>query len=127
MKTISMDAHDMSKQNLVTTSRGDFYKCSVCGVAGFRTSVAPLITVTEEQFKVAQKCTFVTSNKQPNSLRPSEVKVLRILDQFGIEPGVHKVVDCPASYAERYANDIWIWSEKRNEAIRLLPEEYQNA
>lgn len=127
MKTVSMNDHDMEKQNLVTTSRGDFYKCKVCGTAGFRTNVSPIILVTEAQFKISQKCTFIKKvavTTTPGTL-PTEVHVLQYLDQFGIEVGVHKVVPCPAEYQDRFGDQVWVWSEKRKEAVRLLEEEYK--
>jgi hypothetical protein len=122
MKTISMDNHDMVKQNLVTTKQGDSYRCLVCGVEGWRQNVSPIITITEAAFLVAEKCTFLSS-KPPKEL-PAEVKVRVDMPNFGIEAGIHKVVPCPDEYKNRYADDVWVWSEGRKEPVRLLPGEY---
>lgn len=48
------------------------------------------------------------------------------LTQFGFRVGeVYEVVQCPEIHKEKYGDDIWIYSEKRQEPVRLLFREYE--
>lgn len=60
----------------------------------------------------------------------SKVKKVKLTDpylaQFGFKKGeIHEVVDCPKEHEEKYKDCVWIYSEERNEPIRLLADEYR--
>ena len=115
-----MELHDFDKQNLVTTNKGDLYKCSICGATGYRRSLAEVITVSETEFKKALKCTKTKNN---TSLSFSKVTT-KDMPYIGLEEGIHKIVECPVEYKDKFNNDVWVFSKKRNEPVRLLPHEY---
>lgn len=110
--------HDFQKQNLVTTPKGDLYKCSECKAQGYRAGLSPFIILSESEFKKSLKC-------EPEKTElPKEVSV-KDMPYVGIVAGTHKVVKCPEGYTDKYADDVWVFSESRGEAVRLLPHEYK--
>lgn len=120
MKTVSMMSHDFQKQNLVTTSKGDLYKCSVCEASGYRDGLAPSIILTESEFVKASKCSFVPKT---SGNRPKKV-LLDNMPQFGFFYGIYDVVDCPEECADKYSDDVWVYSNFRGEPVRLFSSEY---
>lgn len=122
MRSIDMNSHDFRKQNLVTQKKGDFYKCSVCGCEGWRQSLSNELTVTEEMYKIASKCQFKPPQDERKSYRPKNV-LLKTMAYVGIVGGVHPVIDCPEEYKNIFSADVWVWSDSRNEAVRILPHE----
>lgn len=115
---VSMNDHDFEKQNLVTQKGGyDVYKCTSCGLLGKRTSIDDTIVCR--------------SNKKCNRPAPATPKKVVITDNyvirnFGFEAGVeYETTNCPDEYKGKYDNDVWVYSERRKEPIRLISHEYQ--
>lgn len=47
------------------------------------------------------------------------------LIQFGFKVGeIIETIKCPDEYKEKFGDDIWVYSEKRQEPVRLLFKEY---
>jgi len=67
MKVVSMEDHDFHKVNLVTQTKGDYYKCSVCGCEGWRNGLSGSILVTDARYKKSKSCTFLLAkeNSEP--------------------------------------------------------------
>lgn len=122
MKTIDMNNHNFNKQNLVTTNKGDLYKCTICGCEGYRHSLAPTITVTDLMANKAMKCTFKPQNNNIGIKRPKLVLTKSVPVEGGVDEGIHEVVPCPVEYKDRYINDIWVLSNN-NIPVRVLPHE----
>lgn len=122
MRPVSFSNHNFEKQNLVTTTKGDFYKCSVCGASGYRAGLQAVIMLNQAQFKVAAKCTFKASEDTTPTVKLPKRVLLPTMKNIGIIEGVHDVVQCPSEYA-RFKNDVWVYSESRKEAVRVLPYE----
>lgn len=118
MKSVQMSSHDFDKVNLVTLSKGgDQYRCAVCGCTGIRISIEPIVTLSEKEYNKSIKCDF----KKLSELRKLPVKVL--LDDMpyvGIRCGVYNVEPSPI---DDYKDDVWVFSESRNELVRVLPYE----
>ena len=123
MKTVKIDNHDFNKVNLVTTKKGDLYRCSSCGVSGYRVGLEPIIRLTDSDFKKSMKCKLSISAIDDTPNRPKEV-LTNDLPYLGIEYGIHKVVDCPKTHIE-FKNDVWVFSKSRNEEVRLFSHEYE--
>lgn len=118
MKDIEMSRHDFKKQNLVGDKHGrDYYKYSFCTCTGYRKGLLPIVQVTVVMSKIAATCTY-----NPNIKRPKKVLV-NTMRYIGIIEGVHDVVECPEEDKGMYDHDVWIYSEQRKEAVRLLPHE----
>lgn len=122
MKSIPMNEHLFEKINLVSLKDGsDDYKCLVCGCKGNRKAFTEFVTVSEEQAKIAAKCKCEKSDPTPVR-RPKKVLLDKML-HIGIpEDGVYEVIEAPAHYL-KYANDVWVMSPTRKEAVRILPNE----
>lgn len=130
-----MTNHDFHKLNLVTTSKGDLYECTVCKASGYRMGFNESILLTDKMFNVAEKCSFKNGifkigelanrviEKVSNEIkRPKKVLTYSIPVEGGVDEGIHDVVPCPPEYLEKYSNDIWILSEK-GVPVRVMPHE----
>lgn len=121
--SLSDKNHKFEKSNLFTQSgKGgsfDEYKCVHCGLKGKRYGLSDIITV-----KKAKTCTNVAAPKQ-DSL--GQVKISSSIDPraWGLNPG--EIVDrvaCPPEEANRFGNDVWVFSPSRKEPVRLFDSEY---
>lgn len=127
MKVVLMSKHDFNKVNLVTISgkKGDLYKCQECGAQGYRCGLAPMVELTEAEFKKAENCSFASRVTKTIDLRPrlQEIETGE-MPYIGIKAGVHKCVSCPIKYAQ-FAGDAWVFSDERQEPVRLLRGGYK--
>ncbi len=122
MKSVNMDSHDFQKQNLITIKgKGDLYKCSVCGAEGYRPTIHSNVILSESEYKKASKCLFAAANKPS---RPKQV-LTGDLPNMGVKYGIHDVVACPDEYKNKYESDVWVFSEGRQEPVRLFSDEYE--
>lgn len=121
MKSVDMKLHDFNKQNLVGDSKHrDKYKCSVCGVQGFRNGLSATVLLSDKDYKISQTCSFY--NNTENTKRPAKV-LLDDMPYIGIKEGVYDVVAIPEKYKEQYPDSVWVFSKIRNEPVRILPNE----
>lgn len=115
--------HKFDKVNLVTQRNKngyfDEYKCEYCGLKGKRYRIDSEVL----QVRKAKVCTHKAEIVEQVNLG----KALIIHDHpsvFGFEKGkTYERVPCPVEFLEKYSDDIWIYSEKRKEAVRLLDHE----
>ena len=122
MKTVvQMEGHDFQKKNLVTTSKGDLYECSVCRATGYRNGLLGEILLTSPEFKKSQTCTFV---RKRITHRAATQLLVYDNPQFGLVEGFMDTVPCPKEF-QKYSNDIWVYSVLRKEPVRLLSGEYE--
>lgn len=124
MKTLDMNLHDFRKRNLVTTPKGDLYECTICKTSGYRIGLASFIKVTDNEYKKSLKCNFLGIDIETKHNLPKEVMVNN-MPYIGLKYGMHKVIPCPDEYKKKFTNDVWVYSESRKEAVRLLPGEYE--
>lgn len=131
MEEVKITLHQFEKQNLVTISKGrksyDIYKCKCCGLEGKRASFTDVIQVTRNKVS----CTFYKAQIKKAKEEKENCDKVKIIDHypchsFGLVYGnIYDRVECPVSEKEKYNNDIWVYSEKRKEPIRLLSGEYE--
>lgn len=120
-RNIPYSQHEWEKQNLVTiVNKGKVYdlvKCKKCGLVGKRHGFNELVEVN----KKVKPCTanYVIE-------RPQKVKIIYDGGNLGVIPNeIYDVVDCPKEYKGKFDNDVWVFSQKRKEPVRLLSGEYQ--
>lgn len=122
MKTLDFSFHDWHKVNLVSLKNGgDKYRCLICGAEGIRPAFAEFVKVTEANFKTAQKCT----GKQKKEIEKNGLPVRVRLDEVwavGVEAGTYDVLPAPQEH-QQFKDDVWVYSKKRKEIVRILPEE----
>ncbi|MEY4934391.1 MAG: hypothetical protein RIS64_750, partial [Bacteroidota bacterium] len=112
---VHMSKHRFDKVNLITTKKGDEYKCKDCGCNGFRDGLRPFIMV--KKGKDMSFCPKAQYNR-PVTVQLNE----SVCIQFGFEMNkIYTVVDSPDP---KYKNDVWVFSEQRNEPVRLLDGEF---
>lgn len=126
MQVVSLNdkSHNFQKTNLVTlrdaSGMHDTYECSHCGLSGKRYGMNEFIVV-----KKIIACTNKPTIVPQNNLG----KVIMLhphVTMFGFElEKEYDRVPCPAEYMDKYSDDIWVYSEKRGEPIRLLSHEAQ--
>ena len=100
------------------------WECSQCGCIGIQEGFARIIKLQKAYVNVdcPKDSSMIQTLLQPRG----NVKLTRPFPDFGFEEGqVYEIVTCPAEYQIKYGSDIWIFSEKRNEPVRLLPREYR--
>lgn len=131
MENIKITSHQFTKQNNITISRGrksyDIYKCQCCGLEGKRYGLTEEITVVRNKVS----CSFYKNKLAKDKEDYDNSTKVKITDRypcisFGLEYGaIYDRVECPEEEKEKFANDIWVYSEKRKEPIRLLEGEYK--
>jgi hypothetical protein len=111
--------HEFEKTNLVSDKNGnDFYKCCNCGIKGKRRAFSESIEVSGIESKVL-RCNL---EKNPNIGK----SIIVLINQFGLKSGEeHIIVECPESELKKYSMETWVFSENRNEPIRLFGNEYK--
>ena len=125
METISLrdPHHKFGKVNLFTqrNKKGSFdeYKCEYCGLKGKRYGIGSEVL----QVRKAKVCTHKAEPVEQVNLG----KALITHDHpsmFGFEKGKeYDRVSCPVEFLEKYSDDIWLYSEERKEAVRMLDHE----
>lgn len=120
METIHILSHAFEKVNLVTQhSKGvsfDTYKCKQCGLTGKRIGISENILVNKDK----PSCPF----KQQKIIK---VKIISdyVCSQFGFERGrIYDTCDCPKKSKKDYSDAVWVFSEDRKEAVRLIDGEF---
>lgn len=126
-----MYEHDFVKQNLVTIVEKrrtyDHYKCKTCGCEGKRYGLSSFVTgKVNNSLNPKPRCT------KAKIIDFQQKKVLIIADtelaNFGIvKGGIYETVPCPAEHTYRpdFVSSVWIFSEQRKDACRLLEHEYE--
>ena len=127
MESISILSHDFEKQNNITIRRGnqlyDIYRCRCCGLTGKRMGLAGEISVSGNKVSCRRYKSFVQKNKEAEKVKITHPYPC---DQFGFE--LYKVYDripCPENMRDKYADDVWVFSENRKEPVRLLEGEFR--
>jgi hypothetical protein len=117
MIEISISSHRFVKVNIMTIVRGrkayDKYRCMDCGLEGKRYGLSDLISVRRDKrcSGVAKKHVCIMTGSLESS--------------FGLMADkVYPVCTCPEEKKEKYAKDVWVFSEKAGEPVRLLVGEY---
>lgn len=126
MRTISIGKpHNFKKKNLVTQSsrKGtyDIYECENCGIVG---KAFQLGTIQIKDSYSDEKAEYCLNKKSVIT----NVKVTGdyVCNNFGLEKNKeYQICECPEEYKDRFSLDVWVFSEKRGEAVRLLPEEFE--
>lgn len=136
-----MTGHDFHKQNLVTTPKGDLYECTVCKASGYRMGFTERILLSDKMAVKAEQCSTETfekisvadnltkmASRPKTSLRPKLVLTKKLpVGAGGVEEGLHKVVECPTEYQDRFATDVWVMSKgtetDKSEPVRVLSHE----
>lgn len=95
------------------------YRCVKCGMEGKLEFLFPLVLSVDRYVECSTSLVNILLQPQ------GEVRMMRDLPDFGLYKGeVHKIVSCPVAYQDRYADKVWVFSELRNEPVRLLNREY---
>ena len=103
--------------------KGNFHRvsCSVCKMQGKKRDDFGIHVNGGNYKKVKREYCVYT---------PSRVKRVILLDEtikeFGFKVNqIVETVPCPKKHQQEYGEDLWIFSVRRNESIRLLPFEYK--
>ncbi|WAX17082.1 hypothetical protein PF672P2_00067 [Parabacteroides phage PF672P2] len=129
MVNIPIESHDFVKKNLYPVSRGkivyDIYKCDCCGLEGRRYGTSKEITVKRDKILCAYAKGF------RDKLTKCHVQQVIITNEypcvaFGLLAGIeYDRVPCPKDEMDKFAEDVWVFSETRGEPVRLLPGEFK--
>ena len=126
MINVPIDSHDFEKVSLFTMYKGrrayDVYKCKCCGLQGRRYGVAEEITVKRDKIL----CAYA------KGLRDKVKKCEQVIitddypcNSFGFIKGIkYDRVPCPEDQREKFADDVWVFSDERGEPVRLLNGEF---
>jgi len=116
--------HDFSKSNLFTKSsqKGvyDVYECVHCGLQGKRYGLNDYIKVDKDK-----PCTKQKDAPKEYVFTPYLIQLTQ--KTMGMDKGYKTLSSpCPIDEREKYGDDVWVFSPKRNEVVRLFSEEYKN-
>jgi hypothetical protein len=124
MVDIAMESHEFEKTNPVTIVRGrrayDEYRCRVCGLEGKRYGFSNIIRVQRDKLncshrkRMLTKCVRIRKEDEPN-----------LKNSFGLSADKeYEPVEPPERYKGKYPESVWVFSEKRQEPVRLLLGEF---
>lgn len=138
MHTVHILSHAFIKQNNLTITKGrkfyDVYKCSYCGLEGKRFGLTNEISVTRNKVSCTYYKNYLKKQKELEEVEAAQKQAatkIKVIDSytcqmFGFEfNNVYDRVECPDSEKDNFLDDIWIFSQKRKEPVRLLPGEFE--
>lgn len=99
------------------------WTCSQCGCVGTQEGIPRIIKLKKAYVDVncPKDSSLIQALLQPRG----KVRLTRPFPDFGFEEGQeYEIVSCPPEYQIKYGSEVWIFSQKRNEPVRLLRREY---
>ena len=114
---VNITSHRFEKKNMHTIKGGgrggyDLYVCADCGCKGKRYELDGAIEISDKSAPLCKKSS------------PKKVKIINeyTAGEFGFD--MQKEYEPTNASSKQYKNDVWVFSDKRNEPVRLLTHKY---
>lgn len=112
---------DITSQRL-KDGEGPYYEvaCSSCGIKGIQRDIFGVEVLKSNKKLRREYCNSSPSKVSQILFRNEDLR------SSGFMPGqIVERIPCPKIHEEEFKEDVWVFSYKRNEPVRLLPHEYK--
>lgn len=102
--------------------KGLYYRvtCTTCGMLGFQRDPLGVWVMSINKKQKREYCTSPPAKVPRVRLRGEN------MEEYGLILGeIVEVIPCPLGREEEFGKEVWVFSEKRNEAVMLLHYEYK--
>jgi len=121
--------HSFHKKNLVTTSKGDIYRCDLCHIEGIRQGLSDRIFVVAPQKKIEQ-CVGQLAEVPTMKFVSQRIAMIQTVIAGGAENlrkgSIHRTLPCPKAERMKYGNGIWVLGIHKGKIVgRVLLHEHE--
>ena len=94
--------------------------CTTCGMLGFQRDPLGVHVMSTNKKQTREYCKSAPAKVPRVMLRGDRI------GEYGLTVGdIVEAVPCPLEHEEDFEKEVWVFSEKRNEAVMLLHYEYK--